>query len=161
MDMRKCMAIVIAAMWLNACGTTSNTYVEPARSAESTAVLKGKSDWRSLAKWTYFVVETIDGRSIAFMKSGAAYDYSVAAGLHKVMVKGSFNTGWGGSCPCESRLVLNAEFVPGQSYRINGEVRDNRMVAWIENATTSERVSEIAEEPYVTSPKDTGYVVIL
>jgi hypothetical protein len=159
--MRLLSTILLTALMLQGCGTTANTYVNPQIDSANAAVLVGKSDRRNLSNWTFFVIEAIDGQSVSFFKSGAIYEHTLTPGIHKILVRGSFNTGWGRACPCESRLVLVADFAAGQRYRVNGEVRDNRMVAWIENATTSQPVSNVAEEPYVTSPKDTGYVIVL
>ena len=57
--------------------------------------------------------------------------------------------------------MVRADFKAGQVYRLNGRVQDNRMLAWVEEDATGDRVSQIAEEPYVRSPRDTYYPIIV
>ncbi len=111
--------------------------------------------------FTSFSVMAIDEQNIPFLKRGTAYKFNLSPGTHKILIDGGFNTGWSQDCPCEARLVVTADFKADRTYILNGEVRDNRMVAWVEDADTLKRVSKIDEEPYVRSPRDTSYPVFI
>jgi len=141
--------------------TTTNGYSDPQGPVTSVATLKGQMDMKSLFEFTAVSVEAIDERRIPFVRRGTLYKFKLAPGKHKILVDGGFNNGFGPDCPCEARLVVVGDFKAGHEYRLKGKVKDNRMLAWIEDIATSERVSNIASEPYVTSPKDTYIPVFI
>lgn len=159
--MKRLFAVLLCFILLQACTTTENSYVDPAGPASSMATLKGTMNSESLVVFTAFSVQAIDERNIPFSRRGTSYKFNLTPGKHKILVDGSFNTGWGSDCPCEARLVVSADFKAGSAYRLNGKVKDNRILAWIEEVTTSKRVSAVAEEPYVRSPRDTVYPVFI
>lgn len=150
--MRIVLVFFVALVFVSGC-TTTDQYKNAQGSAQSVAILKGGEDRKALATWTYFVVEAIDEKTVSFFQTGTAHQFKLTPGPHKILATAVFNTGWGGLCPCESRLVVTANFQSGRTYRLNGEIKDNRMLVWIEDAATSQRVSDIASEAYVSRPR--------
>lgn len=157
---RPILAVVFCSILLCGC-TTTNGYKDPDGTSASLATLHGTMNMENLVNFTAFSVQAIDEKNIPFTRRGTAYSFKVSPGTHKILVDGGFNTGWGSDCPCEARLVVIADFQAGRSYRLKGRVKDNRMLAWVEDESTGQRVSQIAEEPYVRSPRDTYYPIIV
>ncbi len=158
--MRLIFLVILSAIVLHGC-TTINGYEDPEGNKATLATLKGTMKSEGLAHFTAVSVQAIDEKNIPFMRRGTAFSFKLSPGTHKILVDGSFNNGWGPDCPCEARLVVNANFQAGRSYRLRGRVKDNRMLAWVEDEATGKRVSGVAEEPYVRSPRDTYYPVFV
>jgi hypothetical protein len=157
--MKYYLTIFLSLIFLNGCAG-SGEYNTPLQTNSSlNASLKGTVNRQSLLHYDFFSIDAVDDKAVSHLIEGAEKQVQIAPGKHTIVTHAVFNRTFGGSCPCEAHLALQAEFEPQKEYKLNGKVEGITISAWIEEKGTSKRVSDIASQPYRAARRDT-YVYV-
>ena len=153
--------ILLTALLIYGC-STANTYKTPDIPKNLQATIVGKSVTAGLFDWEQYTVESIDGLTISyFFTGGTSHRIPVSPGEHKLVVYAQYNRSLGGPCPCEAFLQVPVNVESGVSYQVNGKVEGNQIQVWLEDAETSEKISQIFESNIMRSPRTTMIPIII
>lgn len=132
-------------------GCANNPSLAP-QGSTNTATITGQEIAKSWYRWRVFALEAIDEKQVnhSFLTRDCRTVTTVEAGLHRLLINGSFNDLQGGT-PKKANIVLTADIQPGKAYRLNGEARDNLLVTWLENPDTGEKLSSESSAPYMAA----------
>lgn len=154
-------AALAAAALTTGCASTPS--FAPAGST-NTATITGQSIRETIlsARWKYFALDAVDSKRVSrmFLEDTHRTVVTVEAGQRRLVVSGAFNDGFGGPGPREATMLLVADIEAGKSYRLNGEVRDNLIVTWLEDAETQQKASAEASGRYVSIRSNPQFVPI-
>jgi len=162
--MRVRLGLALLAVVLAGCAAT--TTIEPADNSDLSdrALVNGQMDRdASYASWRSYSLVLVDDQPVrrGFMSSPHDSSASLPEGPHRFVVEASFNTGFGSGGPWGAIVPLRATVKAGQTYRINGIVRDNLFVVWLEDVATGAKVSEESSAAYARNAVNRGMVPIV
>lgn len=134
-------------------GCASNPYVIDKAEVPDHSTVKGFSQRDGLFTWMSFRIESIDGKTVSYvLKSETDYEIPVTPDTHRFVIFAQFNNSFGGSCPCDTFLELEAAISPNSAYGLKGRVNGASMEVWLENLDAGTVVSEVASANYRSSP---------
>jgi hypothetical protein len=127
------------------------------------AVVTGSSNEHGLYHWERFQVLAVDGRFVhrPFFGDITKAKAVVDPGVHRVVVEGSFATRFNDGGPFEATIALTFDAKAQGSYRCVGRVSDNLIEAWVEDAVSGERVSDMASGPWHSREATTTIPIIV
>ena len=158
-NVAKLVTIFSFALLLHGCATT--TYSPP--EGGSVAHITGVFERNGLFDWSSYAVRAIDGRFLSNPLLGhlAEVRSAVAAGNRRVLVEAKFNRTYGGGGPYQAFIPLQFEFAAGRELRVNGAVRDNVVDAWIEDASSGEKLTGAVSAQFGEVARSPGVVPII
>lgn len=119
--------------------------------AADAASITGRWIRESAFVWEGYSLFAVDDKFVAApaMSRSEHATAKVSPGPHKLAVKVIFNRGGlGGAGPFQAFVPVAAELKPGAKYRVVGKVTGTAAQAWLEDAETKERVSEVGAAPF-------------
>ena|SRR5665213_51217 len=108
-----------------------------------------------------FILEDVDGNSINHGIWSGPHEtvVKVTPGERRLVIRAQFNTGMGNPLR-EAIIPLVASVEAGKRYRINGVVKEDRYVVWLEDESTGIKTSGEASATYVHAQNQPGFVPI-
>lgn len=138
----KVIAAIFFAGLLSACATVDTT---GSKNPATAATVVGQMDRHGgVSVWRSFIPLSVDSRAVKHGFWGDPQDtvVHVEPGTRRITLRAAFNTGFGSDGPWESIVLLTTPVEAGKAYRINGEVRDNTFVVWLEDTKSGTRLRE-------------------
>jgi len=110
----------------------------------SRATVIGHEERETPYTWQSFIPVMVDSKAVkhSFFANHVDTVVNVDPGARRFVVRAAFNAGIGSGGIREAIVLLVAQIEAGKSYRLNGRVRDNQMVVWLEDLATGTRVTE-------------------
>ncbi len=141
--------LVILALSLAGCAINLTATATNPTSRKATI----KAYWHrdSLPVWEGYTFEEIDGKTIMGPLFGDAEKatYEILPGDKTFLIGAIFNKGDG---PKQTQIPMKAAIKEGHTYQLRGKVQDKLVSVWLEDATTSEKVSEPASGEWRNKP---------
>lgn len=139
--------LLLVACLLTGCATTVNLTQSTAGSA---MVVNQMDRSRGFSNWRLYLLKAVDDVPVTypFMSDGRDDTVKVDAGARRFVVKARFNTESFSNGPWGAIIHLPATVEAGLTYVINGEVRDDKCVVWLEDAQSRQKVSPEASSTY-------------
>jgi hypothetical protein len=131
--------------------------------APERGVLTGSAREEGWYKWERYRLMALDGTFIRepFFVAGVKAKAKVSPGLHRAVVSAQFERSYSSGGPFEAIIMVPFEAKEGVAYRISGQVSDNKIDVWIEDADSGTRVSEIASGEYRAGSKQNTVPVFI
>ncbi len=149
----------LALFALSACA--SNPYKIDKDQVEGVSTIKGYSERNGLFTWLNARIDSIDNKTVNYiLKSETDYEIPVTPEKHKFVVLTEFNNQYGGACPCQSFMELEAEIEPNKNYGVKARVNGASLELWIEDLADATPITEVAKSQYFSSPRS-NYVPII
>lgn len=141
-------------------GCASTVTLGPAQNGGHAIILGQIDRSRGALSWRSYSLLTVDNEPVKHAPLSDRYDTVVhlSPGNHRLVVQAAFNGGYGSGGPWDAIVLLKASVEAGRTYRLNGDVRDNLYVVWLEDSLSNAKVSDEAASTF-TSSRSGGTVV--
>jgi hypothetical protein len=144
----KTILSLLALLFLSACATVTSP---TPGTANPIATVVGQMDRHGgMFTWRSFVPLAVDNKPVSRSFWADAHDavVQVEPGVRRITLRATFNRGLGSGGPWEAIAVLQTTVEAGKTYRLNGEVRDNQFVVWLEDIKSGVRLAEEGSAPW-------------
>lgn len=142
-------ALVLAGA-LSGCAPALVSFGAASDTDDDLAIVTGQIDRsRGFANFRSYTLIAVDDVMVRH-GSGDPRDTiaKVPPGRRWFVVRAAFNIGFASGGPWEAEVFLYPTLQKGKTYRITGEVREERYFVWLEDPVTGTRESEEASAPY-------------
>lgn len=137
--------VVLLAIFLAACATPSQHYVQP-KELTNPPSLANSSSRTGLSHWSQFTVMYIDDLPVNYRRPLTDLfrdvdSMKLTQGQHKVLVKSEFDKEES-DCPCTALATLHFNAAAGVEYKVVGEILGDSVEFWIIEQTSGKPVTE-------------------
>lgn len=162
MNAMKMILLTLIILFFQGCGTPKGSHSVSSPEVElatifSTVNAMEESAWH----WDSFILKFIDNKPVHYgMGSHTKTPIKIDPGKRDLVIESAFKRGLTGPGPYHAFLTIETNIQPGMTYKINGKVDNNLMVAWLEDELGN-KVSNEVQGPYTDKPVDVIVPIII